>query len=81
MEITMKKAILFILSLVFIISVTSCGSTDISESDPTPEKTPVPIPNGSDSIKIIAGDNEYFITMDDIVALVPNGLNNNKHQQ
>ena len=48
----MKKIVLLILSLVFIITTAACST-----------------PDSSDTFKIIAGDNEYVVSMDDIIAL------------
>jgi len=78
----MKKTVLLILSLAFIITATACGTPDIpepatpgaqsEESVPAPEVTPTSAPDGPDALKIITGDNKYVVTMDDIIALKPN---------
>ena len=78
----MKKTLLLILSLAFIIATTACLSPDIPEPAgsevqtegvvPAPEVTLTSAPDGSDVLKIIAGDNYYFVNMDDIIALKPN---------
>ena len=79
----MKKIILLILSLAFIVTAIACSTPDVPEPAnpkaqteetapvPAPEVTPTSTPDGSDALKIIAGDNEYVVTMEDIIALKP----------
>ena len=80
----MKKTILLILSLAFIITATACGTPDIpepatpgaqpEESVPAPEVTPTSAPDSPDALQITTGDNKYVVTMDDIIALQPNDV-------